>query len=484
MAETAQEQPEKAHLMSRVAAVLVEGWRVSLPCRLGSSALPFGVALLSLWSGRLVAADSIPVTPDPFDSNHVAPSGTLAPAAKLAIPARPPAGRAAPVFTSPEAVYSGFSGPGEPVRGAGLGGWRSGREGVRYQGPHPKPGWRLDWDEKQTSSDKVIELGLLPPIKPLLELHLRDTIICRGGDGFYYLTGSTGDNIWDRNNGIELWRSRDLQHWDYRGVVWDIDKEGTWQKQCRYIWAPEIHYLKGNYYMSYCMSGGPNGGTGILQSTTGKAEGPYANPATANARLTGGIDATLFEDDDGAVYFTWGRGTTIYRMKDDMSGFADAGHEVQIDPASLAKAKELGKGQSAAFEGASLFKRNGKYYLGGAIFIGGIDRTTGRNGRYSSAIMIADNIYGPYRQWHEAVACGGGGNYFQDDAGRWYCTYFGNDEASPFREKPALVRIDFAPDNTIVIADEQPAFALRDGTPTHWRTGSAHALPLSTPAAK
>ena len=93
--------------------------------------------------------------------------------------------------------------------------------------------------------------------------------------------------------------------------------------------------------------------------------------------------------------------------------------------------------------------------------------------------MIADQIYSPYRQWHEAVACGGGG-YFQDDAGHWYCTYFGNDEASPFREKPALVRIDIAPDDSIVIADEQPAFLLRDGAPAHWR--QTPTIPAPAPA--
>jgi xylan 1,4-beta-xylosidase len=423
----------------------------------------FGLCFFAFASSSVFAVEpSSPATPEHFNSNQTpSPPAASAP--------RPVLSRNAPPFTSAAEVYLGYSGPGEPVRGAGLGGWRSGREGIRYKGPYPKPGWQLDWDEKKTSSDDVIALGLLPPIKPLLELHLRDTIIRRGGDGFYYLTGSTGDNIWDRNDGVELWRSKDLQKWEYRGVIWDIDRDGTWQKQCRYIWAPEIHFIKGNYYLTYCMAGGPNGGTGILKSTSGKPEGPYVNATTTDARLTGGIDATLFEDSDGAVYFTWGRGTTIYRMKDDLSGFADAGHEVQIDPASLAKAKEIGKGQSAAFEGASLFKRSGKYYLGGAIFIGGIDRTTGRNGRYSSAIMISENIYGPYQQWHEAVPCGGGGNYFQDDAGYWYCTYFGNDEASPFREKPALVRIDFAADNTIVIADEQPAFLLRDGAPMPWR---------------
>ena len=66
--------------------------------------------------------------------------------------------RAAPPFTAAPENYSGFSGAGEPVVGAGLGGWRSGREGVRYKGPHPKPGWQLDWDEKKSSTDLVIEL--------------------------------------------------------------------------------------------------------------------------------------------------------------------------------------------------------------------------------------------------------------------------------------------------------------------------------------
>lgn len=122
-------------------------------------------------------------------------------------------------ITNPADAYSGISGPGEPVTGNGLGGWRSGRDGVRYKGPHPKSTWQLDWDTKETSSDGVIELGLLPPIKPIWELHLRDTIITVGGDGFYYMTGSSGDNIWDRNDGVELWKSADMKKWDYVGLV-------------------------------------------------------------------------------------------------------------------------------------------------------------------------------------------------------------------------------------------------------------------------
>lgn len=390
--------------------------------------------------------------PSPFDSEGAPTSANVD---------RP---RSAPPFTSPAAVYSGVSGPGEPVSGDGRGGWRSGRGGVRYGGRRPKPGWQLDWDAKGTSSDLVIQQGLLPPIRPLRELHLRDTVIRRGGDGFLYMTGSTGDNIWDRSDGVELWRSRDLEGWEYRGVVWNVERDGTWQKRCRLLWAPEIHYLKGNYFIPYCMSGCANGGTGILKSASGRAEGPYVDALGRDAPLTDGIDATLFQDDDGTVYFTWGRGTTVFRMKDDLSGFADAGRPLVVDDESLARAHASGNEKGALFEGVSIFKRAGTYYLTGAVFVGGIDRKTGRNGRYSSAAMTAASLYGPYAQWHEAVPGGGGGNYFEH-LGRWYCTLFGNDEAMPFREKPGLVGVEFQPDGRVTVARDQPAFLLRRGDP-------------------
>jgi len=286
------------------------------------------------------------------------------------------------------------------------------------------------------------------------------------------MTGSSGDNIWDKNDGIELWKSKDLQHWDYLGLVWSFAKDATWQKNSRYVWAPEIHYLKSKktFCLAYCVSGGSGGGTGILISSTGKPEGPYANPFHPDARATGGIDATVFEDDDGKVYFTWGHGSTIYQLKDDLTGFTDQGHHIQLDADSQQTAKSFGINDGVSSEGPSIFKRNGKYYLGGALFIGGVNRQTGKNGRYSSCVAIGDNIYGPYSLYEEAVPCGAGGNYFQENDGSWYCTYFGNDEASPFREKPGIVRIDFQANGQIKIADEQPAFILRDGTPTKWRT--------------
>ena len=41
-------------------------------------------------------------------------------------------------------------------------------------------------------SASVAKSGLLPPIKPIWDAHIRDSVIVVGGDGNYYMTGSTG----------------------------------------------------------------------------------------------------------------------------------------------------------------------------------------------------------------------------------------------------------------------------------------------------
>ena len=358
--------------------------------------------------------------------------------------------------THPEA-FSGLSGPGHAVVGDGWGGYRTGKDGTMYKGLDPaKPGW-LDLGNKASAS--AVTSGLIPPLRPLWELHLRDTTLCLGGDGNYYMTGSTGDNIWDRVDGVELWRSKDLQHWDYLGLVWSMAKDATWQKQYRYIWAPEIVYLKKLNTYCIALGWGPNGPTGILRSTTGKPEGPYVNPLANDAVATPNrIDAAMFEDDDGTVYYTDGGGGSIRKMKPDLSGFEGT-------PISITYSDGRARG-GPGHEGASLFKANGKYYIGGAQTV---------EGRYSSMDAVADKIEGPYSSLAEAVPCGAGGNFFQDKEGNWWCTYFGNDAPSPFREKPGLIRIEFDDQRLIHIARKQPDFVLiesaRNGK-SPWSGGS------------
>lgn len=350
-----------------------------------------------------------------------------------------------------------ISGPGKKIIGNGTGGWRSGSGGVLYSGDYPPdPRWKPM--DKSFTSGSVIKDGLLPPVKPLLELHLRDTQMCLGGDGYYYMTGSSGDNIWAYAAGLEIWKSKDLKTWTYLGLVWSIEKDGTWEKKwqnlhgkpARALWAPEIHFVKGNYFICLSM---PPGGIAILKSTSGKAEGPYVHATTIKDKpFVNGIDPTLFQDDDGRVYFTWSGATRIARMKDDMTDFAEPFHTIVLknpdhDPSHHAS-RCAGRGMNdLGTEGAVLFKANGKYYLGAA---------DDYQGRYSSCVAMSDSIYGPYHDRQETVPCGGGTGFFKDKKGNWWCTYFGNDSQSPWREKPGIVKIDFTAEGKIIVSKHQP----------------------------
>lgn len=352
--------------------------------------------------------------------------------------------------------YQSVSGPGVSVQGDGLGGWRSGTDGVYYEGPHPRPEYNLKFQGKAKGT--AAEKGLVPPILPAIELHLRDGVVTLGHDGNYYLTGSSGDNIWGFTKGVELWKSPDLRKWTYLGLVWDIDKEAEewvkeWRKHprqaVRAVWAPEIHYIKKNYYICFSMC--PNG-IGILKSSTGKPEGPYVSAFTEKGSIVSGIDPTLFEDTDGKVYFTYGAGKEIALLKDDLSGFAAPFKKIDFtdpdhDPTHHAEKCSRRGMNDLGHEGAVLFKRNGKYYLGAA---------DDYEGRYSTCIAISDNIYGPYVKRHESIPCGGGTGFFKDKNGDWWSSYFGNDSQSHFREKIGFIRASFTENGMIYPAKDQP----------------------------
>lgn len=285
----------------------------------------------------------------------------------------------------------------------------------------------------------------LPAFKPLFDYPVRDTSIILGGDGNFYLTGTTGDpDMWAVTGNLQLWKSPDLNNWTTvierprtRSVVWNVDREGSWEKPIalrdgnpfRPLWAPEVHYLKGTYWLTYSL---PFLGIGLLKSTTGKPEGPYAKAFTADRPIANGIDASLFEDTDGQVYFLYGGGR-IARIRDDMTGLAEPFRS--LVPAA-------GGAPYVGFEGVYLFKANGKYHLGAADFV---------FGDYHCYAAESDNIYGPYSARYLAVPHAGHNTFFQDKTGNWWSTFFGNDARAPFRERPAALRIEFTPEGRIQV---------------------------------
>jgi len=299
-----------------------------------------------------------------------------------------------------------------------------------------------------------------PPagLRKLMDTPIRDPSICRGPDGVYYLTG-TSEPFWGFNNenGIRVWKSNDLVTWEPLGTVWRYG-ESPWHepylKVKKPIWAPEIHYMKGTFWITYSIPGwrandprgtdAKNSGCGLLKSTSGKAEGPYVD-VQPGERMGDEIDASLFEDDDGKVYFLWHSGK-IALMKPDMSGLAEPYRWLRTtttDPEpkhhSGLCAGIFGKGSfdHVGYEGMFLFKEKGVYYLCCSDMI---------DGRYSCVVSTSMSIYGPYGERYEAIPHGGHNSFFRDDKGQLWSTYFG----PPHGERASILPVHFDDKGRIV----------------------------------
>lgn len=273
-------------------------------------------------------------------------------------------------------------------------------------------------------------------IRPEMDsIWMRDPCVCLGPDGIYYLVG-TGGTTSDWNcDDLPLFKSPDLKNWEFVKMVWSPKRDATWQLKGRDkagVWAPEIHYIKENYWITYCISYPPTPegivGTGLLKSLSGKPEGPYTD-VKPDGPMSRGLDASLFEDDDGKVYFLYG-GSTIARMKDDMSGLVENFRELHTEA-----------GGRIGFEGVYMFKANGRYYLSAT------DATL-PDESYDCMVAVSDSVYGPFKKLQLGLKFGGHNMFFKDKEDRWFCTIFSFPE-DLFNQKFGIVRIEFAPDGSI-----------------------------------
>ncbi len=292
----------------------------------------------------------------------------------------------------------------------------------------------------------------LPVIEPFLEEYISDVSICKGPGHTYFLTGTTGDRG-GVQKGIRVWSSRDLKNWNLignNGYVWSFDNDGKfWQKEIlningikkRGIISPKIHYMKDNFWISYSLSNSNK--SGVLKSTTGNPEGPYAD-ISGNEPLVSGSNASLFMDTDSTVYFTWDNGK-IVKMKDDMSGFLNSQVILLTDVT----------GNSIGNSGVYLTLIDGTYMLVGSKWTGNNSNCTNNNSSYENPEQLIDsrldciiatskNIFGPYSSPYISIPHGGGNMIFEDFERKLWGTFFCNKESSaPFYERPSLIPLNY-----------------------------------------
>jgi Beta-xylosidase len=174
-----------------------------------------------------------------------------------------------------------------------------------------------------------------------------DPSVCRVGEDYYLVTSS-----FEFFPGVPIYRSRDLVHWLLIGHCLtrasQLPLEGA---PCSGgIWAPTIRYHDGLFYMvSTNLSSG-----GIFWVTAEDPAGEWSEPVRI---AQGGIDPSLFFDEDGKAYLA------STGSRDGVPGIIQS----EIDSRSgelLSQPRFIWAGTGGQCpEGPHLYKIDGTYYL-------------------------------------------------------------------------------------------------------------------------
>ncbi|MCW3840424.1 family 43 glycosylhydrolase [Micromonospora yasonensis] len=352
----------------------------------------------------------------------------------------------------------------------------------------------------------VLPLELRPRDEELGRVWIRDTYVnCFVVDGrpLYVATGTsrvpglTAATPW--NDGIFLWTAPSLHGpWrlaDTAGIRPDAEKGKVWSPEFAgenrpgrtvvapwqeywyddqfgkrgNVWAPEVHYFRGTWYIVACMGDRAHKVGSFLLVSQGGVEGPYrladgnldkpfGDPLPDAPHIDPGarfhIDGSLYAEGDDAWLVL--HNNVYAKFRDDMEDI--------VPTTDLPAFQQQPYTPEPYLEGAYVFQYGGKYYLLHAAW----DRTsTAADGstrhaydppgpgrtqyQYDAIAAVADHFEGPYSpRWTLGVGAGHN-NIFEDADGGLWATFFRNPNfgywADPARiddaAVPGVVRLEW-----------------------------------------
>jgi len=207
---------------------------------------------------------------------------------------------------------------------------------------------------------------------PVLSGFYPDPSAIRVGEDYYMVTST-----FEYFPGVPIFHSKDLVNWEQIGHVLHRESQVNLleRKSSQGIYAPVLRYYDGLFYMITT----DVYGIGNFFVTASDPAGPWSDPILIPY---GGIDPSLFFDDDGKVYVSV------------QSGFAETSHVIQyeINPKTgeaLTEPVVVFEGDEGPWvEGPHLYKINGVYYM--------MTASGGTGPMHREIIGRSNNPYGPF----------------------------------------------------------------------------------------
>ena len=264
---------------------------------------------------------------------------------------------------------------------------------------------------------------------PLLGGFHPDPSVTKGADGAYYLV--TSSFMWQP--GIPVYRSENFRDWESIGcAVRDFNglnnNRPDWEDGG--VWAPTIRYAKDRYWIVFTFHG--KRPENYIISAENPA-GPWTKPRKIAMPDNGGIDPSLFFDDDGKVYLQvnrmipderkeWRGQCECVLVEFDLENAAPIGEPKVITTGVFKGAKNA--------EGPHLMKIGGKYLY--YLAEGGTGAT------HAATMLESGNVWGPYvpvrgnplitrrdRGPGEALTCAGHMDIVQRNGNDYYAVFLG-----------------------------------------------------------
>ena len=280
------------------------------------------------------------------------------------------------------------------------------------------------------------------------------------GDNYWYMYCTTDPLNHEDKTGddfnfhlIPMLRSSDLVNWEYMGDAFNT--RAAWMDPTAGLWAPEIQYFNGQYYLYY-------GVTNVADSVSGEPGCPFDNAigvATSDSPLgpwtdSGGPVVEPRRGGDGCNFF-WTFDPDVVLDGDQKYIFYGSYYGgiqartlnadgLSSDPGSATQITIPNR-----YEGAEVIEHNGQWYL----FVSATDCCRGPLTGYSVFVGRSEDVLGPYLDRDGASFLSGrvggtpvlsmNGNrwvgpghnaVFQDFSGQWWTVYHAIDRNDPYFE--------------------------------------------------
>jgi arabinan endo-1,5-alpha-L-arabinosidase len=259
--------------------------------------------------------------------------------------------------------------------------------------------------------------------KPLFETYVHDPVVIKQDNRFYlFCTG----------NGITVYSSNDLNNWKPENQV--FDKAPEWTKNVvvdfkNHIWAPDISFHNGQYYLYYSVSSFAKNTSAIGVATNKTLDSKSKNfkwvdhgiviESVPNRDMWNAIDPNLIFDENNTPYLSLGSfwsGLKLVKLNKNLTSIAEPQewHTIAKRERSF-KLDDKDPGD-AALEAPFIFKKDGFYYL----FVSFDLCCRGKDSTYKVVVGRSEKITGPYVDDKGIAMNEGGGKLLIEGNENWF----------------------------------------------------------------